>query len=201
MRDCYVLTNKLQALADARILKVLKDMKKVTADATTANCFGDWPKSITPIPWAELRIISSDLHKQWEKWLVLVSTATGETTCIHPDLIEDDESQTTVSPCNSPLSINGKCKAKVRSSNVINLVLKASNSEVNILSDSEEEACNLATDPLVTTTRFGRVFLKDYDLLRQWLDHPILLDLLLHHRLFGQPGPHINDSSLASLGQ
>lgn len=74
---------------------------------------------------------------------------------VHPDLIEHDKPWTTVSHRRSPSGSKGKGKANVFSSNVISIVDKESDSEVNKLTDSVGEAHVLATDPVVTTTRYG----------------------------------------------
>ena len=82
---------------------------------------------------------------------------------VHPDLIKDDESWTTVSRRKSPSNSKGKGKAKARSCHVINIAKKEPDLEANKFTDSEDEAQALTVNSMVTATRSGREFAKEYD--------------------------------------
>src|SRR5256886_7216699 len=111
-----------------------------------------------PIPAVELRVINSDLHLQQETGLVRTTIPGGGTMWIHPDLLDEVIPWTTVS--------RRKSKGKTMQANVIIASTIEPDSDVNSLTDSEEEEEVLAAGvaaPLAAATRSGQPYLRNYD--------------------------------------
>jgi len=72
-KSCYVFKDILQALIDAKVLKLHPEQKKVTANMTSFLQFRKKtpePARAVPIPKGELRMINTDPHHQHAKGLV-----------------------------------------------------------------------------------------------------------------------------------
>src|SRR5436189_2556275 len=66
-KTCWSLKDKLQALMDAKALKLKTEQKTATANMTSCLQFGQSPPTSTavfPILIVEMRIINSDPHHQ-----------------------------------------------------------------------------------------------------------------------------------------
>ena len=77
---------------------------------------------------------------------------------IHPDLLDEVSPWTTVS--------RKKSRGKAKQENIINASTIEPDSDVNSLTDSEEEEEVLAAGvvgPLATATRSGQLYLRNYD--------------------------------------
>src|SRR4051812_28581228 len=153
-KSCWSLKEKLQALVDAGILRLKTEQKTATANMTSCIQFGQSPPTPTavyPIPTVEMRVINSDPHRQQEKGLV-------RTMWIHPDLLDEVSPWTTVS--------REKSRGKTKQANVnIDSTIEP-DSDVNSLTDSEEEEEVLAAGvagPLAAATRSGQPYLRNYD--------------------------------------
>src|SRR3954469_9298285 len=105
-----------------------------------------------------MRVINSDPHHQREKGLVRTTIPVGGTMWIHPDLLDEVTPWTTVA-CK-------KSRGKTKQANVIIASTIKPDSDVNSLTDSEEEgevlAASVAT-PLAAPTRSGQPYLRNYD--------------------------------------
>ena len=116
------------------------------------------PTAVYPIPAVEMRVINSDPHRQQEKGLVRMTIPGGGTMWIHPDLLEEVAPWTTVS--------RKKSRGKAKQANVIIASTIEPDSDVNSLTDSEEEEEVLVASvaaPLAAATRSGQPYLKNYD--------------------------------------
>jgi len=84
-KNCYIFKDVLQALTNAKVLKLCPEQKKVTANmiATSPIQFGQNPSlapiGVAPIPKRELRVINIYPHNQREKGLIRIYTPQGET--------------------------------------------------------------------------------------------------------------------------
>jgi len=109
------------------------------------------PSGVVPIPKGELRMINIDPHHQQEKGLVPIPIPQGEVMWVHPDLV-DGQQWTTVT------SRRSKGKAKASSCNVVCVSSREAETDVPLLTDSEEETIVLAAEPnqLVAETRSGQ---------------------------------------------
>ena len=117
------------------------------------------PVGVVPIPKGELWVLNIDPHHQREKGLIPVPTPQGEIMWVHPDLVEGQQ-WTTVT--------NRKFRGKAKASpcNVICASSLEAETDVALLTDSEEETIVLATEPnapLVAWTHLGQSYLKKYD--------------------------------------
>src|SRR3954469_10574670 len=128
---------------------------------TSCIQFGQSPPTPTvvyPIPAVEIRVINSDPHRQQEKGLVRTTIPGGGTMWIHPNLLDEVSPWTTVS--------RKKSRGKTKQANVIIASTIEPDSDVNSLTDSEEEGEVLAasvTAPLAAATRSGQSYLRNYD--------------------------------------
>src|SRR4051812_48023546 len=116
------------------------------------------PTAVYPIPAVEMRVINSDPHLQQEKGLVCTTIPVGGTMWIHPDLLDEVSPWTTVSRKES--------RGKNKQANVIIASTIEPNSDVNSLTDSEEEEGVLAASvagPLAVATRSSQPYLRNYD--------------------------------------
>src|SRR5436190_13473328 len=136
--------------------------KTATANMTSCIQFGQLPPTPTavyPIPVVEMRVINSDPHRQQEKELVRTTIPGGGTMWIHPDLLDEVTPWTTVS--------RKKSRGKTKQANVIIAFTIKPDSDVNALTDSEEEEEVLAASvagPLAAATRSGQPYqLRNYD--------------------------------------
>ena len=105
-----------------------------------------------------MRIVNSDPHHQQEKGLVSTPIPGGGTKWIHPDLLDDVHPWTTVS--------RKKSRGKTKQANVIIASTIEPDSDVNSLTDSEEEGEVLAagvTGSLAAATRSGQPYSMNYD--------------------------------------
>ena len=62
-KNCYIFKDNLQALIDAKVLKLRPEQKKVTANMTSFLQFGIQPPTpvgVVPIPKGELRVLNID---------------------------------------------------------------------------------------------------------------------------------------------
>src|SRR3954466_7516047 len=134
------------------------EQKTVTANMTSCIQFGQSPPTPTavyPIPAIEMRVINSDPHRQQEKGVVRTTIPGGGTIWIHPDLLDEVAPWTTVSRKES--------RGKNKQANVIIASTIEPDSDVNSLTDSEEEGEVLATGvatPLAAATRSGQLYLR-----------------------------------------
>src|SRR5204862_4554138 len=106
--------------------------------------------AVSSIPAFEMRVINSDPHRQQEKGLVRTTLPRGGTMWIHPDLLDEVIPSTTVS--------RRKFRGKTKQANVIIASTIEPDSDVNSLTDSEEEEEVLAASvagPLAAATRSG----------------------------------------------
>ena len=90
-KSCYIFKDILQALTDAKVLKLRSEQKKVTANMTSFLQFRVQPPTLTgvvPILKGELRALNIDPHHQQQKDLIAVPTLQGEIMWVHPDLME-----------------------------------------------------------------------------------------------------------------
>src|SRR3954466_12426346 len=116
------------------------------------------PTAVYPIPAVKMRAINSDPHRQQEKGLVHTTIPRGGTMWIHPDLLDEVSPWTTVS--------RKKSRGKTKQANVIISSTIEPDSDVNSLTDSEEEGEVLAAGvagPLAAATRSGQPYLRNYD--------------------------------------
>src|SRR3954463_4636039 len=116
------------------------------------------PTTVYPIHAIEMRIINSNPHRQQEKGLVRTTLPGGGTMWIHPDLLEEVTPWTTVS--------RKKSRGKTKQANVIMASSVEPDSDINSLTDSEDEEEVLAAGivrPLATATRSGQLYLRNYD--------------------------------------
>src|SRR5436190_19241387 len=104
-----------------------------------------------------MRVINLDPHPQQEKELVRTSIPGGGTMWIHPDLLDEVSPWTTVS--------RKKSRGKTKQSNFIIASTIEPGSDVNSLTDSEEEGEVLVAGvagPLAAATRSGQSYLRNY---------------------------------------
>src|SRR5213075_2331780 len=97
-------------------------------------------------------------HRQQEKGLVRTTIPGGGIMCIHPDLLDEVSPWTTVS--------RKKSRGKTKQANVIIASTIEPDSDVNSLTDSNEEGEVLAAvvaGPLAAATRSGQPYLRNYD--------------------------------------
>src|SRR4051812_23538415 len=116
------------------------------------------PISVYPVPAVEMRVINSDPHHQQEKGLVRTTLPRDGAMWIHPDLLDEVIPWTTVS--------RRKSKGKTKQVNVIIASAIEPDSDVNSLTDYEEEEEVLAANvagPLVAAPRSGQPYLRNYD--------------------------------------
>ena len=74
-KSCYIFKDILQALIDAKVLKLHPEQKKVTANMTSFFQFRNQPPTsarVVPIPKGELRMINTNPDHQQEKGLSLI---------------------------------------------------------------------------------------------------------------------------------
>src|SRR3954462_8663422 len=160
-KSCWSLKEKLQALVDAGALRLKTEQKTATTNMTSCIQFGQSPPTPTavyPIPAVEMRVINSDPHRQQEKGLVRTTIPGGRTMWIHPDLVNEVTPWTTAS--------HKRSKGKTKQANVIIASIIEPDSDVNSLTDSEEEEEVLAASvagPLVAATRSSQPYLRNYD--------------------------------------
>src|SRR3954466_12473269 len=145
------------------------EQKTVTANMTSCIQFGQSPPTPTavyPVPAVEMRVINSDPNRQQEKGLVRTTILGGGTMWIHPNLLDEVTPWTTVS--------RKKSRGKTKQANVIIASTIEPDSDVNSLTDSEEEGEVLAASvagPLAAATRSGQPYLRNYyDALVQQLE-------------------------------
>src|SRR3954465_9712509 len=135
--------------------------KEVRYNMTSCIQFGQSPPTPTavyPIHAVEMRIINSDPHRQQEKGLVRTTIPGGGAMWIHPNLVNEVIPWTTVS--------RKKSRGKTKQANVIIASSIEPDSDVNSLTDSEEEEEVMAASvagPLVAATRSGQPYLRNYD--------------------------------------
>src|SRR3954469_13578051 len=160
-KSCWSLKDKLQALVDAGALRLKTEQKTATANMTSCIQFGQSPPTpiaVYPIPAVEMRIINSDSHRQQEKGLDRTTLPGGGAMWIHPDLLDEVTPWTAVS--------RKKSRGKTKQANVIIASSIEPDSDVNSLTNSEDEeevlAANVAR-PLAAATRSGQPYLRNYD--------------------------------------
>src|SRR3954465_13190774 len=116
------------------------------------------PNALYPVPAVEMRVINSDPHRQQEKGLVRTTIPGGGAMWIHLDLLDEVTLWTTVS--------HKESRGKTKQANVIIASTIEPASDVNSLTESEEEgevlAASVAT-PLAAATRSGQPYLRNYD--------------------------------------
>src|SRR4051812_12859665 len=116
------------------------------------------PTAVYPIPAVKMRVINSDPHRQQEKGLVRTTIPGGRIMWILPDLLDE------VTPCTT--ASRKKSRGKTKQANVIIASTIEPDSDVNSLTDSEDEkevlAASVAT-PLAAATRSGQPYLRNYD--------------------------------------
>src|SRR3954462_3052667 len=160
-KNCWSLKDKLQALVDAGALRLKTEQKTATANMTSCIQFVQSPPtpiSVYPIPAVEMRVINSDPHHQQEKGLVRTTIPEGGAMWIHPDLLDEVTPWTKVS--------RKKSGGKTKQANVIIASTIEPDSDVNSLTDSEEEEKVLAASvagSLAAATRSGQQYLRNYD--------------------------------------
>src|SRR3954462_7513164 len=160
-KSCWSLKNKLQELVDAGALRLKTEQKTATANMTSCIPFGQSPPTPTavyPIHAVEMRVINSDPHRQQEKGLVRTTPPGGGAMWIHPDLLDEVTPWTTVS--------HKKSRGKTKQANIIIASSVEPNSDVNSLTDSEDEEEVLAAGvarPLAAATCSGQQYLRNYD--------------------------------------
>src|SRR3954471_14194623 len=116
------------------------------------------PTAVYPIPAVEMRIINSGPHRQQEKGLIRTTIPGGGAMWIHPDLLDEVTPWTKVS--------RKKSKGKTKQANVIIASTIEPDSDVNSLTDSEEEGEVLAASvarPLAAATRSSQPYLRNYE--------------------------------------
>src|SRR3954462_9605206 len=116
------------------------------------------PTAVYPILAVEVRVINSDPYRQQEKGLVRTTIPGGGIMWIHLDLLDEVIPWTTVS--------RKKSRGKTKQANVIIASTIEPDSDVNSLTDSEEEEEVLAASvagPLAAATRLGQPYLRNYD--------------------------------------
>jgi len=134
----------------------------VTANMTSFLKFGvqpPTPAGVVSILKGELRVLKIDPHHQQEKGLIPALTPQGEIMWVHPDLMESQQ-WTTVTNSKS------KCKEKASPCNVACASSREVETDVPLLTESEEETIVLTAElnaPLVAETRSGQSYLKKYD--------------------------------------
>src|SRR5256886_1080738 len=114
--------------------------------------------TVYPIHAVEMRIINSDPHRQQKKGLIRTTLPGGGAMWIHPDLLDEVTPWTTIS-CK-------KSRGKTKQANVIIASSIEPDSDVNSLTDSEDEEEVLAASvarPLAAATRSGQPYLRNYD--------------------------------------
>src|SRR4051812_898410 len=160
-KSCWSLKDKLQALVDTGALRLKTEQKTAIANMTSCIQFGQSPPTPTavyPIPAAEMRVINSDPYRQQEKGLIRTTLPRGGTMWIHPDLLDEVTPWTKV--------FRKKSRGKTKQANVIIASTIEPDSDVNSLTDSEEEEEVLAASvagPLAAATRSGQPYLRNYD--------------------------------------
>src|SRR5436190_913211 len=160
-RPRTVVKDKVQALVDAGALRLKTEQKTATTNMTYCIQFGQSPPTPTavyPIPAIEMRVINSDPHRQQEKGLIRTTIHGGGTMWIHPDLLDEVTPWTKVS--------RKKSRGKTKQANVIIASTIEPDSDVNSLTDSEEEGEVLAASvagSLAAATRSGQPYLRNYD--------------------------------------
>src|SRR3954465_1034654 len=160
-KSYWSLKDKLQVLVDTGVLRLETEQKTVTANMASCIQFGQSPPTPTavyPIPAVEMRVINSDPHRQQKKGLVRTTIPGGGAMWTHPDLLDEVIPWTTVS--------REKSRGKTKQANVIIASSIEPDSDVNSLSDSEEEEEVLAVSgarPLAAATRSGQPYLRNYD--------------------------------------
>src|SRR3954467_3347042 len=105
-----------------------------------------------------MRVVNSDPHCQQEKGLVRTAIPGGGAMWIHPDLLDEVSPWTTAS--------RKKSRGKTKQANVIITSTIEPDSDVNSLTDSEEEGEVLAAGvagPLAAATHSGQPSLRNYD--------------------------------------
>lgn len=93
-KSCYHLKGNLRALVDVRAHKLCPVKKMFSSYTTSFLQFGQSspvPAMVNPIPNADLWFFKTDLHQCQEKGLVPDPIPDGGVTCVHPELIEDEE--------------------------------------------------------------------------------------------------------------
>jgi len=138
-KSYYIFKDIIQALIDAKVLKLHQKQKKVTANMTSFLQFRNQPLTpagVVPISKGELKMINTDPHHQQEKGLIPIPTPQGEIMWVHPNLVEGQQ-WTVVT--------NRKSKGKVKASscNVVCASSQEAETDVPSLTDSEEETINL----------------------------------------------------------
>jgi len=128
---CFVLKNKIHALVDAGVLTLKSEQKNVIANMVTLN-FGTLPKitvrdGLLSFPKTRLDVNNQIAKKQKVKGLISMTTESGEIMCVHPDIIKDEQWETS------------KYKLKGKSCNTISLAIDDDSVTIASLSDSEEE--------------------------------------------------------------
>src|SRR4051812_28721543 len=116
------------------------------------------PTAVYPVPAVEMRVINSDPHRQQEKGLVRTTIPGVGIIWIHPDLLDEVTPWITIS-CK-------KSRGKTKQANVIIASTIEPDSDVNSLTDSEEEGEVLAAGvvgPLAAATCSGQPHLRNYD--------------------------------------
>src|SRR3954471_15388123 len=160
-KNYWSLKDKLQALVDAGALRLKTEQRTATANMTSCIQFGQsplTPTAVYPIHAVEMRVINSDPHCQQEKGLVRTTIPGGGTMWIHPDLLDEVISWTTVS--------RRKSRGKTKQVNVIIASTIEPDSDVNSLTDFEKEEEVLAASvagPLAAATRSDHPSLRNYD--------------------------------------
>src|SRR3954463_16425185 len=105
-----------------------------------------------------MRVINSDPHRQQEKGLVRTTLPGGGAMWIHPDLLDEATLWTPVA--------RKKSRGKTKQANVIIASSIEPDSDVNSLTDSQEEEEVLAasvTGPLAAATHLGQPYLRNYN--------------------------------------
>ena len=95
---CFVLKDKIQALVDVGVLTLKSEQKTVTTNMVTFN-FGTFPKMtvqnrLVPVHKARLDVINPMAEKQKAKGLIPITTKYGEIMWVHPDIIQDEQWET-----------------------------------------------------------------------------------------------------------
>ena len=80
-KNCYIFKDVLQALIDAKVLKIRPERKKVNANITATSPIQFErnlplaPTGVIPFSKEELRVINTDSHNQKEKGFTPVRTS------------------------------------------------------------------------------------------------------------------------------
>ena len=111
---------------------------------------------MVPIPKGELRVINIDPHNQREKGLIHVPTPQGETTWVHPDIVESQQWTTITSK-------KSKSKARAYSRNVVSIATRETEDDIASLTSSGEEESTFVADtgePPTLKTRSSKQYQK-----------------------------------------